>query len=156
MVLSYDSRVLGPVNVCGFFFFFGCSGFSLLHTGFSLFVESGISSSLQCTNFSLWWLLLLPSTGSGHMVFSGCSSWSLEHRLNSCEWGLSCSLHVRPFQTRDQTHVSCIGRQILYHWVMREALKMCFMWRIWPHLLGEGRVPCRRDTYADALRMRRS
>ena len=23
---------------------------------------------------------------------------------------------------RDQTHVSCIGRQILYHWVTREAL----------------------------------
>ena len=25
------------------------------------------------------------------------------------------------FQSRDQTHVSCIGRQILYHWATREA-----------------------------------
>ena len=106
-VLSYDSRVLGPVNVCGFFF--SCSGFSLLHTGFSLFVESGIYSSLQCTNFSLWWLLLLPSTGSGHMVFSSCSSWSLEHRLNSCEWGLSCSEACEIFS--DQGSNPC-----LLHW----------------------------------------
>ena len=138
------------------FFFFGCSGFSLLHTGFSLFVQSGISSSLQCTSFSLWRLLLLPSTGSGHMVFSSCSSWSLEHRLNSCEWGLSCSEACETFPDQESNPCLLIGRQILYHWVMREALKMCFMWRTWPHLLGEGRVPCRRDTYADTLRMRRS
>ena len=25
-------------------------------------------------------------------------------------------------QTRDQTHISCIGRQVLYHWATREAL----------------------------------
>ena len=92
-----------------FFFFFGCSGFSLLHTGFSLFVQSGISSSLQCTSFSLWRLLLLLSTGSGHMVFSSCSSWSLEHRLNSCEWGLSCSEACETFP--DQESNPC-----LLHW----------------------------------------
>ena len=26
-------------------------------------------------------------------------------------------------QTRDGTHVSCIGRKILYHWATREALE---------------------------------
>ena len=39
-----------------FFFFFGCIGSSLLHTG-----------------FSLQWLLLLQSTGSRHAGFSSCS-----------------------------------------------------------------------------------
>ena len=31
--------------------------------------------------------------------------------------------HVGSFQTRDQTHVPCIGRQILYQWATREACK---------------------------------
>ena len=29
--------------------------------------------------------------------------------------GLRCSVYVGSSQIRDQTHVSCIGRQILYH-----------------------------------------
>ena len=48
-------------------------------------------SSLRCTGFSLWWLLLLWSMGSGHAVFrviarglSSCGSWALERRLSSC------------------------------------------------------------------------
>ena len=40
---------------------------------------------------------------------------------------LSCShRHVGSSWTRDQTHVSCIGRQSLYHWTIREALKNQF------------------------------
>ena len=35
--------------------------------------------------------------------------------------GLSCPQHVGCSQTRDQTHFSCIGRQILYHWATKEA-----------------------------------
>ena len=27
-------------------------------------------------------------------------------------------------QTRDQTHFSCIGRQILYHWATRETARV--------------------------------
>ena len=50
-----------------FFFFFGCLG-----------------SLLWCVGFSLWWLLLLRSTGSRHAGFSSCGSWALEHRLSSC------------------------------------------------------------------------
>ena len=39
---------------------------------------------LLCAGFSLRWLLLLQSTGSRALtVFSSCSSWALEHRLNS-------------------------------------------------------------------------
>ena len=37
--------------------------------------------------------------------------------------GVSCHFLLQGiFLTRDQTHVSCIGRQILYHWATREAL----------------------------------
>ena len=47
--------------------------------------------SLWCMDFSLQWLLLLQNTGSralGSAVaaqgLSSCSTWALEHRLNSC------------------------------------------------------------------------
>ena len=40
--------------------------------GLSLVVASGIYSSLQCAGFSLWWLLLLQSSGSRHAGFSSC------------------------------------------------------------------------------------
>ena len=30
-------------------------------------------------------------------------------------------------QCRDQTHISCIGRQVLYHWVTRGALYICVL-----------------------------
>ena len=40
----------------------------------SLSVASGGYSSLQCTSFSLRWLLLLQSTGSRRVHFSSCST----------------------------------------------------------------------------------
>ena len=40
--------------------------------GLSLVVESGGYSSLWCVGFSLWWLLLLRSTGSRCAGFSSC------------------------------------------------------------------------------------
>ena len=45
----------------------------------SLVAASGGYSSLQCTGFSLRWLLLLQSAG-----FSSCGSRALERRLSSC------------------------------------------------------------------------
>ena len=59
--------------------------------GLSLVAASGGNSSLQCTGFSLRWLLLLQSTGSRQWAsvvvargLSSCNSWALEHKLNSC------------------------------------------------------------------------
>ena len=67
--------------------------------GLSLVAASGGYSSLTCTGFSSWWLLLLRSTGSRHVGFSSCGTWAsvivarglsrcglwaLEHRLSSC------------------------------------------------------------------------
>ena len=78
---------------------------------------------LQYAGFSLWWLLLLWSTGMGHGGFSSwvhglssCTSQALEHSLNSCGPGdLVAPQHVRYSWIRDQTCVSFFGRQILYH-----------------------------------------
>ena len=55
-------------------------------------------------------------------LFSSCGAWwlpllcsqPLEHRLNSCGTGLVALHYVGSSQTRDQTHVFCIGSWILY------------------------------------------
>ena len=56
------------------FFFFGCVGSSLLRAGFSLVAASRGYSLLQCTGFSLRWLLLLRRTGSRCAGFSSCGT----------------------------------------------------------------------------------
>ena len=70
--------MVGDANVRAFYLFifylfiFGCVGSSLLRAG-PLVAVSGGCSSLRCAGFSLWWLLLLQSTGSRHRGFSSCS-----------------------------------------------------------------------------------
>ena len=46
------------------------------------------------------------------------------HRLQEL-WlmGLVVPHHVESSWTRDRTHVSCVGRWILYHWTSREVYK---------------------------------
>ena len=66
-----------------YLFIFGC----VAAHGLSLVAASGGYSSLHCTVFSLWWLLLLWSTGSRHAAFSSCGTQALERRLSSCGAG---------------------------------------------------------------------
>ena len=66
-----------------FIYFWLCWVFVAAH-GLSLVAASGGYSSLQCTGFSLRWLLLLQSTGSRACGLSSCGSWALERRLSSC------------------------------------------------------------------------
>ena len=72
-----------------YLFIFGCSGSLLLPVGFL---------RLQCTGFSLLWLLLLWSTGSRAQA---PKSWHT---------GLSAPWHVRSSWTGNRTCVPCIGR----------------------------------------------
>ena len=60
------------------------------------FQTVGSILQLQCTGFSLWWLLLLWVLGC--VGFSSCGSQVLEQRLNSCStWAwLLCSLWQLP------------------------------------------------------------
>ena len=66
------------------FYYFGlCWVFIAVH-GLSLVAASGVYSLLRCAGFSLWWLLLLQSTGSRRVGFSSCGTQALERRLSSC------------------------------------------------------------------------
>ena len=97
--MSYRIFLLGmekvralPTSNLSFFFFFPINLFIyfwlrwvfVAARGLSLFVASRGYSSLWCVGFSLWWLLLLWSTGSRHAGFSSCDSRALERRLSSC------------------------------------------------------------------------
>ena len=86
--------------------------------GLSLVAASEGYSSLQCVGFSLPWLLLLRSTSSRRAGFSSCGTQAqmLWHT------GLVAPQRVGSSQTRDRTHVPCIGRRILNHCATREAL----------------------------------
>ena len=45
--------------------------------------------------------------------------------------GLVAPLHVGSSPIRDQTHISCIGRWMPYHWATREAQKSSFEHSTW-------------------------
>ena len=83
--------------------------------GLFLVAGSGNYSSFRCAGFSLWWRLLLRSTGSRRASFSSCSMQALK-----CT-GLAALRHVGSSQTRDRTRVPCIGRRILNHCTNREV-----------------------------------
>ena len=105
--------------------------FSILKQ-FYWFIFGGARSWLQCGLFSSYGergcclvsvceLLTVGLLSSwrqalAHVGFSSCCSPAREHRLSSC--GAWASL---PWGMWDQTTVSCIGRQLLYHWASREA-----------------------------------
>ena len=97
--------------------------------GLSLVVVSGGYSSLRYVGFSLWWLLLLRSTGSRRVGFSSCGRWAQQLWLAGSRaqaqqlWrtGLVVPRHVGFSRTRARTRVPCIGRQILNHCATREV-----------------------------------
>ena len=77
--------------------------------------------------FPLKQLLLLQSTGSRVCGFqelqlpgSTAQAPQLWCMLSAVLW------HVGSSQLRDRTHVSCIGRVILYHWATREIQESAF------------------------------
>ena len=63
------------LNLIYFIYFWLCWVFVAVH-GLSLVAESRGYSSLRCTGFSLWWLLLLRSMGSRPVGFSSCGTWA--------------------------------------------------------------------------------
>ena len=96
--------------LCPRFFFFGCTGSLLLLRLFSSDGEWGPLSSCgvqasHCGGFSC---------GAQALECVGFFSFSTWAQQLWCI-GLVAPLHVRSSGTWDQTHVSCIGRWILYH-----------------------------------------
>jgi len=54
--------------------------------------------------------------------FSSCGSWALEHGLSGCgTQALAALWHVESSQTRDQTHVSRVSRQMPIHCTTRKV-----------------------------------
>ena len=123
-------------------YFWLCWVFIAVH-GLSLVAASGGYSSLRCVSFSLWWLLLLWSTGSRCTSFSSCSSRALERRLSSCSagsvavaHGLSCSAACGIFPDQGSNPCPRIGRWVLNHCATREVPGHGFLWvyHVWGSL----------------------
>ena len=77
MIVSRSIHVAVNGIIFWFFFFFLIYFwvFAAVHR-LSLVATSGGYSSLQCSGFLLWWLLLLQSMGSRYMGFSSCGTWA--------------------------------------------------------------------------------
>ena len=104
---------VSPALAGGFFYLFiYFSIYFWLHCVFgaarrlSIVVASRGYSLLQYAGFSLWWLLLLRSTGSRHAGFSSCSTQAQQ----LWHMGLVALRHVGSSQTRARTRVPYIGR----------------------------------------------
>ena len=114
-VIQRDNKV-SPIDCFIYLFFWLCWVFVAAH-GLSLVAVSGGYSSLWYAGFSLWWLLLLRSTGSRRMGFSSHSTRAQQF------WptGLVAPQHVGSSWTRNQTRVPCIGKRILNHCTTSEV-----------------------------------
>ena len=108
---------------------FGWAGSLLLHRLFSVAVSGGCSlvagAASHCCGFSSCgaqaldlWVSVVVALGSRAQ---GQYLWCM---------GLAAPWHVRSSWTRNRTHVSCIGRRILYHWATREASQILFDQRL--------------------------
>ena len=97
----------------------------LLHQGFLQLQREGAALQLWCKAFLLQWLLLW-STDSRACRFSGCGT---QAQLHCGMWDLSS-------QTKYQTCVPCICRQILNHQATREIWIILFSF--WPCLMACG------------------
>ena len=97
--------------LCIYLFISGWNGSLSLHRASSSCSQQGLLSgrgtrASHCSGFSYCCAQAL-----GPLGFSSCGSWVLQHRLNSC--GSQAPWHVGSSWIGNQTHVSCIGREIL-------------------------------------------
>ena len=88
-----------------YLFIYSCTGSSLLHTGFLYLQRVG---AILCSTQVFHW--------GG---FSCCRARALDTQTSVAV----VLRHVESSQTRDQTYVPCVGRQILNHWTTREVLE---------------------------------
>ena len=74
-IISYLNVYFIFSNLFIYFYFWLHWVFVAAH-GLSLVLASGGYSWLQCVGLSLWWLLLLQSTGSRRAGFGSCGMWT--------------------------------------------------------------------------------
>ena len=113
-----------------YLFTFGRSGSSVLHGLFSSWGEwarasFGAAASSVAAGPAL-------NLGLGHAGCSDCSFLAPELGSAAAAWSLVAAWFVGSSRTRDQTWVSCVGRWILYHWAIKEALKIMLIFFFFP------------------------
>ena len=109
-----DRKLPKKKNHVLFFFFLALLGLCCCAQAFSSCREQGLLSScgVQASLYGGFpWLQITGFRVRG-LQFLGCM------RLDALR-------HVGSSQTRNQTHVSCTGRQILCHWSNREIQEPC-------------------------------
>ena len=112
-------NISATLACCYFFiYFYFWLPWALAARRLSLVAESGGFSSLRCTGFSLWLLVLLRSTGSRH-----AGSVVVAH-------GLSCSVACGIFPDRGSNLCPLHGRRILNHCATREVLACCYWYML--------------------------
>ena len=104
------------------------------------------SSLLRVGFLWLWWVWVTLHCGTWVSHFGGFSCFKAQavgaeasivtaRGLSICGPRALVSLwHVESSQTRDQTHVPWIGRQILNHWIIMEVWKAIFYCWFYNHL----------------------
>ena len=105
-----------PFLIIIYLFVFGCAGSLLLRGLFSSCGKEGLLSSCgdwfsHCSGFSCCRAQSVGCAGSVVAAPRPSSTGSV-----AVAHGLAAAWHVGSSWSRDQTHVSCIGRQIPNHW----------------------------------------
>ena len=111
-VIGFFSHMAFKISLIKKKLFLVALGLCCFAWAFFLVWGSGGYFSLQRVGFSLWWLLLLRSTGSGARGLGNCSSQALSHRLNAVAHGLSCSVtcEIFPDQRLNLSPIHCTIR----------------------------------------------
>ena len=101
-----------------YLFTFGCSGFSLLCADLLQlrWMEATLCCTVRASRCS--GLSCCRAQAPGCTRFSSCGTWAQE----LWHTGLVALHYVESSQPRGQTYVLCVGRWVLYHWVIWEAL----------------------------------
>ena len=115
-----------------YLFIFGCTRYSLLHELFSSCSEQDQPFNCHMQASYCHGLSCCRAQALGHAGFSSCSmqtqqllpSGSRAQVQQLWHRGLVTLWNVGSSQIRDRTCVSCLGRQVLYHWATREALNL--------------------------------
>ena len=128
------SRANCLLPVCSFSFVFFFHNFiylfwAVLDLLCRLSPAVGVGAILCCSAWPshLQWVLLLQSTGSRRMGSTGAVPGSRAQAQQLWPRALAAPQQVGSSQTRDRTHVSCIGRQMLHHGATRKPLLVIFI-----------------------------
>ena len=131
-----------PITLLFFFFniffihlfVFGCTGSSLLLSGFLSLRRAGstLCCSARASHLGGFSCFRAQARGAWASVavaggLRSYASRALEHWLSSCGvWALIAPRHAESSWTRDQTHVPCTGRWTVIHCTTREFPLLLF------------------------------